>query len=226
MPRIADFGCGPFSNLSYLYRNKLANLVGIDILAKEYTDLYSMLNIEHPIPLIPYAGENLNPSKVGGQCDITFVQNALDHTSSPALTWINLYKLTRTGGFLAHCHAVNEATHEKQDQLHQFDLRPSEENSLIIDNLLGNVFSLTDGLDLTLHYSHRWIVRDDYEYFVQIYRKTGEQISAKLLENALEELRQAYVKRSQWACSLENELLCAENLNEQGLKYNLHQARM
>ena len=216
-------GCGPFSNLGYLQRTKRANIVGVDALALEYIELYKEFAIEPPIPLVAGSGETLNPDLMGGAFDFTYVQNALDHTAAPALTWLNLYRTTKIGGFLGHCHGVNEATHEKQDQLHQFNLRPEGDGEMIIDDLNGHIFSLTRGLELELHYQTLMPIRDDYAYFIQIWRKTGEQVAPSLLSDAMENLRRAYVKRSAWAFTTEDDILRRLNLRDSVLPYALHQ---
>lgn len=111
--------------------------MGIDALADEYHEFYKRFALEPPIPLKSGSGETLGPEPTGGPFDFCFVQNALDHTACPALTWLNLFSLTKVGGFLGHCHAIDEATHEKQDQLHQYNLRPEGSGRLVMDDLHG-----------------------------------------------------------------------------------------
>lgn len=206
-PKVLDFGCGPFSNLCHLQRSGLADVTGVDALAEEYGQLYREFGIEPPVPLVAASGETLLDGRVQGPFDFVFVQNALDHTAAPALSWLNLYELTREGGFLGHCHGVDEATHEQQDQLHQFNLRPDDSATLLLDDLHGYERSLVGGLDLSLEYACQIPISDDYDYFVQIWRKTGSGVSAELLRTVNENLRRAFVRRSRWAFTLEDRLL-------------------
>lgn len=220
-PRLLDFGCGPFSNLCAVHKRGAAEILGIDALAEEYLELYRKFGIEPPIPLRPGSGETLSPATAGGTFDFCFVQNALDHTACPALTWLNLYAVTNVGGFLGHCHAVNEATHEKQDQLHQFNLRPEGSDALVMDDLHGQVLRLTDGLELELHFQKQTEVRANYVYFTQIWRKKGNAVSAAALRGALEALSRSFVKRSRWAFTMEDTLLAGAGLADGGLTYGL-----
>jgi hypothetical protein len=208
-PRVMDFGCGPFSNINYLHNKGLAEIIGVDVLSDDYAKFYEKYGIIPPIPMISCSGESLSEEAVGGQFDFTFVQNALDHTASPILTWLNLYKLTKVGGYIGHCHASREATYQDKDQLHQYDLY-ADGVDLIIDDLDGQVCSLIQGLNLDI-VSHEHIkVEPDKTtgqerpaWFYQIYRKTGEAVSAEFLSFALDNLKKSFVKRSEWAMNLE-----------------------
>jgi hypothetical protein len=137
----------------------------------------------------------------------------LDHTASPILTWLNLYRLAKVNGIIGHCHAVDEATYQNQDQLHQFNLSP-QGSELIIDDLSGHKASLTEGLDLEVIYMDRFEVSPDIntgkkrpDYFCHIYRKKGNKESGEFLLNTVENLRKSFMKRSDWALKLEEILL-------------------
>lgn len=219
-PRVMDFGCGPFSNINYLYKKGLADLIGVDVLADEYYAFYSKYGIDPPIPLVSCSGEALS-DKMFDKFDLVFVQNALDHTASPFVTWLNLYKLTKKGGYLGHCHAIKEATYQNKDQLHQYDLY-AENSDLIIDDLSGQSCSLTKGLELEMFFSKQFEVEPDKvtgqsrpNWFCQIYKKTGESSSTDFLSNALENLRKSFINRSTWAMHLEKICLATDHPNFQ-----------
>jgi SAM-dependent methyltransferase len=208
-PKVMDFGCGPFSNINYIYKKGLADLIGVDVLAEEYLQFYAKYGIDPPIPLISCSGESLSEKKFGN-FDLVFVQNALDHTASPFLTWFNLYKVTKTGGYIGHCHAIKEATYQNKDQLHQYDLY-AENSKLMIDDLDGQNSSMTEGLSLEIVYSSQFEVAPDKitghkrpEWFCQIYKKLGESSSPEFLLNVIENLKKSFIKRSNWAMELEN----------------------
>ena len=205
-PKIMDFGCGPFSNISFLHKNKLAELIGVDVLASKYKNFYIKNSIEQPIPLIESSGENLLNIFDEQSFDFVYTQNALDHTLCPILSWINLYKLTKIGGYIGHCHAIDEAYHEKQDQLHQFNLRP-ENSNLILDDLSGTIISLNSGMKLSIVFESILPIKDNYSYFVQIWEKTGDDLSNELLLNTINGLIKTFNKRSNWCSNLELFLL-------------------
>lgn len=207
-PRIIDFGCGPFSNISYFHKKKLAEVIGVDVLASKYKKLYAEFLVNEPIPLIESSGENLLNVFNQESFDFVYTQNALDHTLCPVLSWINLYKLTKIGGYIGHSHAINEAYHEKQKHLHQFNLRP-ENSNLILDDLSGSTISLNTGMSLSIVFESIMPVphRDNYSYFVQIWKKTGNNLSNEILNDTIDNLTKALNKRSEWCSSLELFLL-------------------
>lgn len=211
-PKAIDFGCGPFSNIRYI-NGTMAELIGVDVLAEDYEKFYSKNNISAPIPLIKCSGERLCEKFPNENFDFTFTQNALDHTLAPILTWLNLYRITKVDGVIGHCHAIDEATYQNKDQLHQFNLT-LQGSDFIIDDLEGHRSSLVDGLDLELIYMNRFEVEPDKmtrkirpDYFCHIYKKNGKRESSEFLVNVLENLRKSLIKRSEWAIELEKILL-------------------
>ena len=222
-PRVLDFGCGPFSNLCYLHKKQIATVVGADILAEDYLNLYEDWQLAPPIPLINAAGENLSPETLGGHFDFSYVQNALDHTEAPALTWLNLFRATKVGGYLGHCHAFDETEQGKPDPLHPFNLRPGTRSELVLHDGTGHVFSLTKGLSLEPHFETQIAIRPGFSYFIQIWKKTGEAVEANFQADVLENLRRAFLKRSKWAFTMEDQFLRKSRLMESNLPYALIQ---
>src|SRR5262245_25600736 len=123
-PRILDVGSGPFSLMYYFKRTGKAEPVAVDILAREYCDMLARFKFGDIVMPRFGTGEFLDVQLAGEQFDIVYIGNALDHTSSPALSWLNALKLTKVNGIIGHGHFVREASAQKQDQLHQFDLYP------------------------------------------------------------------------------------------------------
>jgi 2-polyprenyl-3-methyl-5-hydroxy-6-metoxy-1,4-benzoquinol methylase len=205
MPKVMDFGCGPVSNLCYLHKEKLADLIGVDVLSSKYVDLYKRYNLDQPIPLVACSGENLMDLFKESSFDLVYTQNALDHTICPTLTWLNLCKLTKLGGYIGHAHAINEADHEKRDHLHQFNLRP-ENSNFILDDLNGNIINLNSIMGLNMVYETIIPIKENYSYFVQIWEKTDENIPKEFLLDTINNLLKSFNKRSDWCHVLEKEI--------------------
>jgi len=202
-PRILDVGSGPFSLMYYFKRTGKAEPVAVDILAREYCDMLERFKFCDIVMPRFGTGEFLDVQLAGEQFDIVYIGNALDHTSSPALSWLNALKLTKVDGIIGHGHFVREASAQKQDQLHQFDLYP-EEDQLWIDDLKGHCFSLTKELPLRLIDSQTYLVNEHMPAFNQLFIKTADDVqNAEFLGHVLEDLRRAFQRRTRWAFRLE-----------------------
>lgn len=66
-------------------------------------------------------------------------------------------------------------------------------------------------------------IRENYIYFIQIWRKKGNGIAAPMLEGTLKALTRTFVKRSQWAFTMEYALLRQKGPADFGLPYRLSQ---
>lgn len=221
-PRVLDFGSGPFSTLIYLKKAGLADVTCADTLSEEYRTLLEAHQIAWPLIPEKANGEFL-VEKYGEEAfDLVFVSNALDHTQAPALTWMNLFQVTRTGGVLAHRHAIREATHENWDQLHQFDLFPNNA-SLQITDARGMEFSLTDELPIHAEFQREFELAG-FDWFETAYRKTGKDVlSSRFLKHALTQLGSAYRNRSRQAFRLEHAIADSQDMSDRfnGLPFYL-----
>jgi len=216
-PRVLELGAGPFSSLVFLVRHDLAEVVATDALAEEFARLLADATISYPVTPVCVLGEFLDQLYPSESFDITFVSNALDHCLCPAVAWYNMLKLTRVGGFVIHCHAVREGTHQKQEDLHQFDLWP-ENNGLMISDLAGHEFSLTEGLPLECE--HLEVIPadgpDGWPWFAQSFTKTAAlAASASFLEHCLRDLLRAFQSRNAWALYLERRINASAHLASQ-----------
>jgi SAM-dependent methyltransferase len=220
-PRILDLGAGPFSLMYYFKRTNKADAVAVDILAREYREMLNRFKF-HDIVMPEFGtGEFLDVQQHGEKFDIVYIGNALDHTSSPALSWLNAIRMTKIGGVIGHAHFVREGSAQKQDQLHQFDLYP-EEDQLWLDDLKGHRFSLTRGLPLRLIHRDEYLVNSDMPAFAQLFVKTGEDFETpEFLGHVIEDLRRALQRRSQWAFRLEHFVNTTAGLGTASVPYSL-----
>jgi SAM-dependent methyltransferase len=224
-PEVLDFACGPVSSLAYLHAEGLAILLGADALAREFEVLREKNGVSAPGSYIYARGETITEALRGHTFDIVYVQNALDHTQCPALTWMNLFRLVRPGGFMAHKHFVREASRLAFFQLHQFDLYPVGD-SLWIEDKKKHAFSLTDGLALRCAVSGSNSF-DSFEgpmtAFWNAWVKEEEGLpSAELLSHALDQFTTAFRARDEWAAELEDFFL---RLTDREIVYAPHAGR-
>jgi len=205
LPVVLDFGAGIASSLLYLHRAGLAKLVAADALGPEFQKLRTLHRIEVPVVAELGIGEFADEQFSSRSFDLVHIRNALDHTQAPAFTWLNLFKLVRTGGVLSHSHAIREATWEQWQQLHQFDLFPVGD-SIWIEDTSHRSFSLCEQLPVET----AWYANDEKApkpWFVGGYRKLSDDITSPVpYRNALLQLRRAFQRRSHWAFEMEGTL--------------------
>ena len=195
--QILDFGCGPVSSLAHLVHEDIADVLGVDAIADEYAELLRRHGIESPVEQRRGIGEYLDEELSGSAFDVVHVRNALEHTQAPALTWLNLFGLTREGGVIVHSHAMREATAQGFKQLHRFDLFPRKQ-SLWIEDGAGVKFSLTDGMPLV----PRW-TGVGKAWFSGLYEREPGWPKGPFLRHTLQQMRTAFGRRSAWAFELE-----------------------
>jgi SAM-dependent methyltransferase len=217
-PHILDVGCGPISSLVYLKYENIAEIVGADPLANEYAKLLSRYSYKTPVKQISAFGEFLDEEfDDGEQFDIVFSRNALDHTLSPALTWYNMFKLTKIGGFIIQSHSIREATKEGYKQLHQNNLYPDKNANLEVQDQLKFDLSLTKNIGVEL-VDKRVNEKDDgHGWFSSIYKKTSDDVSEHFYKDLVKQMANAYRIRSRWAFKIEENLFQRLKIKNPGI---------
>lgn len=212
LPTVMDFGSGPFSSLRYLEEAGLARVTPVDILGREWATFLEHFGIQYPVQVVPGSGESLTSDLGDKPFDVVYVQNALDHTQVPILSWLNLVRMARPGGYVGQLHAVREASWEKFDQLHQYDLFPDADGALWIEGADRKPLNLVDGLGLeVVEHGGRRVEdgpKEGKEFFWSLYRRVGDaQPTAAFLEKALGQFVTAFNKRDRWTRRVEDFLL-------------------
>ncbi len=203
LPKVLDVGCGPVSSLAYLKYNSLADLIGVDPLAREYAELLKLHDKLSPVMQQYAVGEDLTDTFPEQSFDIVHIRNALDHCSCPALVWFNMFKLVKVEGILVHSHSIREATKEGFKQLHQYDLYPSNEQLWIKDKF-GKEYCLTKDLPIQVYYHRESHNNDGTGWFTTVYKKQDSKVtSTEFMLNLVNALTTTYKWRSQWTFNLE-----------------------
>jgi SAM-dependent methyltransferase len=125
---ILDVGAGPLTALGKVVPGKDLSITPVDPLASRYDRLLDELGIEPPVRTIAGHGERLTDMFARESFDISFAQNALDHSWDPILVIENMLQVTKKSGFVLLRHMQNEGENERYGGLHQwnFDVRAGD----------------------------------------------------------------------------------------------------
>lgn len=212
-PRIIDMGCGPVSSLAYLVHEDLAEVEGYDPLASDYEELLGRYGRRSPVPQFAAHGEYLEDVIRTKQFDIAHIRNALDHSQSPCVTWLNLFRLTSVGGYLIQSHSIREATKEQWRQLHQFDLFPDEAGHLWLQDSVATRVCLTEALPLAIVKKAVNFSSETSGWMTIVYRKLSDSWqNASYLAACMDQMQAAYRRR--FNASLELERFVCQLLEE------------
>ena len=219
MPKVLDIGCGPVSSLAHLAHEHLADVLGLDPLAEEYADLLSRYGKTSPVKQEAVHAEFLDEAVSDCSFDICHVRNALDHTQSPCLTWLNIFRATKVGGYIVQSHSIREATKEQWKQLHQFDLYPDTNGHLWLEDAFGTNVCLSSSLPLSVVTKATNLKDDGHGWSTTIFRKMSDEWRvASFLDMCLRQLKLAFRKRSNHAMELERYMV-KELEAQDGTKY-------
>lgn len=125
IPRIADIGSGPLSQLTYGHNKRLLDLWAVDPLADEYKKLLKKHNIpEQKYYLCQCPGEELSEYFNNSilKFDLVWTHNALDHSQEPVKVFEEMAKITEPGGYIIFQGWKNEGEHNGYYGLHQHDI--------------------------------------------------------------------------------------------------------
>lgn len=114
--KVLDVGSGVVSILNGLVPKK--NLTAVDPLGELYEIVfdYGQHGIKSPLPVPAEEMKYLE------EFDIVHISNALDHTQNPKAAFDRLLEATKPGGFLIIQGFENEATYEKWQGFHQWNI--------------------------------------------------------------------------------------------------------
>lgn len=139
-PRILDIGAGLLTFLGKYRNGEKLDILAIDALANEYSQLLEIANIIPPIYTELMESENLFKWHGRGiHFDLITAQNTLDHSYDPMLCVSNLIPLLSEHGVIWLNHYANTATREKFEGLHQWDFSLNANNELVFNNVSDNV---------------------------------------------------------------------------------------
>lgn len=168
---ILDVGSGP---VSILY-GTLVDVVTCDPLTEVYQSLvdFKALGLNPPEP---YAAEDL-PAEWSNRFDLVHCSNALDHTVDAFEAYSQLFRCVKPGGHLIVQGFTNEATFERQQGFHQWNIDlvgPGEAKALSLFHVKNNQHAFVYGEDTAtsrLVLSKKLTLVTGKEWFVWIIQK-------------------------------------------------------
>lgn len=121
---VLDVGAGPVTALGRRHGAGRVRVVAVDPLADYYDVLLDAAGVTPPVRTTWCHGELLLERFAPASFDMTYAQNALDHSYDPLAIIRHMVDLTKPGGTVLLEHRRNEGENEQYHGLHQwnFDL--------------------------------------------------------------------------------------------------------
>lgn len=153
-PRVLDVGAGPMTILGKRYRGQPLDLVAVDALAEQY----SQLPFPVGLPLVcsqKCASERLTDLFKDGQFDLVYARNTLDHGYDPITSFLQMLKVVKPGGYVITEHAANEAITANWEGFHQWNFAVADRDLVVASKSaqqslrrniegLGQIVSMSD----------------------------------------------------------------------------------
>lgn len=154
VPKVADVGSGPLSQLAQGAEVGRIDLTAIDPLGNVYLKLLRKYRYRIKYPLVASTGEDLITAFPNDTFDIVWMRNALDHATEPGLVFRNLVSILKPSGYLILGLFSREGTAEHFHGLHRNDMYVDSEHRLMLQQVqkdnttLGAPVSVTAGLPI------------------------------------------------------------------------------
>jgi len=123
--RVLDVGAGPLTTLGKRWPGRELKITAVDPLADRYRAMLGRLGLRPPIETTAAHGEKLREQFQGGEFDLAYSSNALDHSYDPVAAIRQMIEVVKPGGHVYLWHFANEGLAEGYTGLHQwnFDVR-------------------------------------------------------------------------------------------------------
>jgi SAM-dependent methyltransferase len=135
IPRVADVGSGPLSQLAYGAYRKTIELTALDPLAEAYAELLRGRRELARYNRVAVPAEKMVERFGPEAFDIVWSRNAIDHARSPVQAFRSMVETLAPGGYLLLAQFSREGTAENFHGLHQHDLFLDEESQLMVQSL-------------------------------------------------------------------------------------------
>ena len=132
-PKVLEVGSGPYPAGSIPpEEGHNISLTCCDVLAVPYSILHSLFGITPHMEIEFSFVERLTDRYEENSFDIVRMSNALDHSYDPFTGIFEMLKVTRKGGTLRLTHFENEAEHDLEYGMHQWNITSDGEDSIVI----------------------------------------------------------------------------------------------
>jgi SAM-dependent methyltransferase len=136
IPRVADVGSGPLSQLAYGAYRKSIDLTAIDPLINLYGELLRDRREPARYERLAIPAEEIAERCGRSAFDIVWTRNAIDHARQPSEAFRSMVDALAPGGYLLLSLFSREGTAEGFHGLHQHDLFLNDENQLMVQSLI------------------------------------------------------------------------------------------
>jgi SAM-dependent methyltransferase len=132
--RILDCGAGPFTVVGKRWEGRAVTVTAVDALADEYNAALDGDGIVPPVRTQRAEVERLDSMFPANSFDLVYMRNALDHSYDPMEGIRQMARAVKVGCVVLLEHYVDEAESAGYDGLHQWNLRPEHDGSLVLWN--------------------------------------------------------------------------------------------
>jgi SAM-dependent methyltransferase len=132
--RILDVGSGPLTTLGSRLPGRALEVVAVDPLADAYNELLDGLGLEPPVRPVAGRVEALADAFPPDCFDLVHAANSLDHCLDPITGVEQMLTVLKPGGTLWLLHLKDVAEAHQYEGLHQWSLRPVDEDDMEIWN--------------------------------------------------------------------------------------------
>ena len=124
-PRISilDVGSGPLSLVGTRLPGVKVELVAVDPLADEYTELLDRHRVRPPVRTRPCPAEAVADVLGEARFDLVYCQNALDHTEDPLAGLEQMVRTVKPCRWVLLKHVIDEGENEGYGGLHDWNFR-------------------------------------------------------------------------------------------------------
>ena len=132
--RILDCGAGPFTVVGKQWEGRTVSITAVDALADEYNAALDTDGIVPPLRTQRAEVERLDSMFAPNSFDLVYMRNALDHSYDPLEGIRQMVRVAKVGCVVLLEHYVDEAESAGYEGLHQWNLRPEHDGSLVLWN--------------------------------------------------------------------------------------------
>jgi SAM-dependent methyltransferase len=125
---IADLGAGMYSTTGSTWPKTTVHLYPSDVLADKFNEI---LKAHHVVPVIPVEKQDMeNLTYPDRFFDIVHCVNALDHSADPLKALLEMYRVTKPGGWIYLRHHSDNAERRRYNGLHVWNITPKDGDCL------------------------------------------------------------------------------------------------
>lgn len=128
---VLDVGAGPLSVVGKMVNDREIVLEATDPLADFYKILNDEQSIVPPVATKFSTAEDLSLFYDASSFDLSYCQNALDHSFDPLRAIVEMLRVVKVGGLVVLSHHENEAENEQYVGFHQFNFTERDGDFII-----------------------------------------------------------------------------------------------